>query len=124
MRKQMTIISSHIIGFLILFSSMCIAGSANLTLVHEDPNIKVAKYIIKYSINEADELVGSGTEIQIYPTSRVAVQSTQRIDLGEGKSGNFYFVVKEIYEDGSESGYSDKSLPITIPQKPRNLTIK
>lgn len=122
LRKILIIAKIIIITF--TYTSLCFAGYANLTLVHEDPNLNVTKYIIKYSINPNDDLTQSGTELVLYPENAAAVQSTQLINLGDGKSGSFYFIVKELYEDGTESNFSDKSLPIIIPQKPKNLSIK
>jgi hypothetical protein len=117
-----------IIYLFICFSlsiSTCIAGSANLTIVHENPNLKVIKYIIKYGPNEKINPEEYPNTKEVYPEGGpVAIQSITRVDLGNGSSGNFYFSVRDVYSDNSMSAFSESSFPIYIPKKPLNLRVK
>lgn len=105
-------------------SSVCIAGSANLTILHDDPSLKAVKYIIKYGSVEQENPVNYPNTIEIGPNGGpVAGQSTTRVDLGNGNSGNVFFSVKIVYENGAETDFSESSFPIIIPRKTTNLRV-
>ena len=124
MIKLRMIIIANVFVFFEILTSICMAGSANLTLIHENPTLLVNKYIVKYSNNVNTDPASYPDIIEVIPKIKNLEKTIQKIDLGTGTSGYYYFVVKEIYEDGTESEYSDKSLPVLIPQKPKNLTVK
>ena len=111
--------------FLSLFSSVCFSGSANLKIIHEKSNLKVVKYIIKYGPTEKSNPEEYPNTKEVYPDGGpVAIQSTTRVDLGVGSSGNYYFCVQDVYSDNSVSGFSESSLPVYLPKKPLNLQVK
>lgn len=111
---------------MITFSySVCIAGSVNLTILHDNPDLKAVKYIINYGTIEQANPDNYPYTIEIRPIGGpVAGQSTTHVDLGEKKNGNYYFSVKIIYENGSESDFSENSFPLLVPKKPINLQVK
>lgn len=85
----------------------------------------VVKYIIKYGPTEQEKPDYYPYSIVVIPDdTQLAGKSTTLVDLGEGKSGYYYFSAKDIYIDGTETDYSESSVPIMIPKKPINLQIK
>ncbi len=119
LKKRVYILSYYIIGFL-FFSAISFAGSANLTIIHEKPDLKVVKYTVKYG-TEPNTYVN---EIDVIPEGGpIADQSTTRVDVGDGNSGYYYFSVKDFYEDGSESEFSESSLQLLIPKTTLNIRV-
>lgn len=106
------------------FSVLSFAGTANLTIVHENQNLNVVKYIIKYGAVQQDNPDDYPNTVEISPAGGpVKKQSVIRVDLGVGNSGYYYFTVKDIYEDSTESSFSESSFPILIPKKTINVGI-
>ncbi|MFA6010953.1 MAG: hypothetical protein WC799_13295 [Desulfobacteraceae bacterium] len=108
----------------VCFSSICVAGTANLTVINQNPNLKVTKYVLKYGTTEQTDPSKYPNTLQITPINGpVAEKSNNQVYLGNGVSGSFYFSVQDVYEDGSVSPFSESSFPVVVPQKPTNVRI-
>lgn len=124
--SKINIIKIHCLLFVaVLFAlpAVCSAASANLTILHDNPDLKAVKYIFKYGNVEQTNPQNYPYTVEVRPAGGKGVigQSTTLVDLGENFSGDFYFSVKIVYENGTETEFSESSFAIPIPSKPTNL---
>ncbi len=94
------------------------AGTARLNIVHEKPGLKVKSF--EYSYGRTAETLNSIGTVLIDAGSQTVDKSTVDVELvGDGF---FYFKIKDIYEDNSESEYSNpvklNAIPNSILKKP------
>ena len=122
MKIKLFIIINQLLVFTFLISSTSFAGTAPITVVNVKSNIKVVKYEFRYGTDYKDnpsEYTESTIVVLDIPT---AGQSTCEVEF-EG-SGTFYVSVKDYYEDGSESNYSEPFQINNVPDKVTNPAVK
>lgn len=124
MKKQLMVIPSilFIITFCLVENSF--SGSANLTIINEKDSVNVVKYVVRFGSTEQVDPENYPSVVEIIPDDAALVKSNINVNVGDGKSGNYYFSVKDVYSNGDESKFSESSFPMYIPRKPTNLKIK
>ena len=93
----------------------------NATIVNENPDKKVIKYVIRYK--PVDDDAAELKEVVFVPDRPISVGEDCRIVLDVGSGGSFYLFVQDFYEDGTNSTFSEQSFPIVIPYKVTGLRI-
>ena len=122
---KMRIISLHLmVLFLILFYMVTtsFAGYAKINVINNNPKLKVIKYEFRYGNIKKEDPTEYNQYSIVIPETPVAEQTTCDVKI-EG-NGVFYISVKDFYEDGTSSEYSDSYRLNIIPKIVSNVTIK
>lgn len=98
------------------------AGYAKINVINNNPKLKVIKYEFRYGNIKKEDPTEYNQYSIVIPETPVAEQTTCDVKI-EG-NGVFYISVKDFYEDGTSSEYSDSYRLNIIPKIVSNVTIK
>ena len=111
-----------ILGAMLLLSSLSYAVEVNLVVSRVDLSKEVSKYIVRYGPEEKSNAEDYPNLIKVTPENPTDLETHFTLDI-QDNDVDYYFAVKEVYEDKTESVFSESSFPIFIYCPPFGITI-
>lgn len=120
MKKQLFVIFC-LITVIFSFTGKVSAGTLNLTILNEDPEVQVVKYLARYGYAEEANPENYPYYTEIIPAEPIVGEFHGKVEV-VGSGVGIYMSVKDVYVDDNsgqtkETDWSESSFPMLIPKR-------